>query len=604
LIFCYTFSSDPLEILYIGQGNILDNSNRAVKLINAVNNRENNLMKSGLLRYYFGLVLPIFMQLPLTINGQQIKIDSLQLALKYANEDSNRINILNEISDAITWQGYFSKSDSFAFMALDLGQKIHFKKGVADAANNIGINYYYQDNYAKALHQYFNGYKIADSIGYKKGMATALLGIGEVYQDEGDDSSTLKEDTKSYKLYQDIGYELGMADVLIDMGWSYNNLEKDSAAFEKGEQAIQLYEKVGNKGGVAAALDLMGKVYEDRGDNSNALQNYAQSLSLKREIEDKDGVATSLVYVAEIYLKEKKLKDALENANNSIAASREINSSNDVMEAERVLSDIYLAEGSIGEAMEHYKNYTHLQDSIYGPKNTKKVVQAQLNYEYEIKQAQEKVEREKEEAIYKARIQFQSILLICLLVIVGLLIFLYNRLRLIKKQKDDIIKQKDDIIAKNELIERIEKWMIDDSGDFNIESKKLTEKIEFAIRKNVFEKIRNEFGERWWKDGVPIEIQKDAAITSIEKGNQEPPENFVYLLGYRKIIDKHWDIFKELYSDPEFKTGKEKQLKWFDYLNEIRNKLSHPGRAKVTEFEFDFLKKLSEWLLVRIAEIQ
>lgn len=449
------------------------------------------LMKSGLLRYYFlfGLVLPIFLQLPLKTSGQQIKIDSLQLALKYANEDSNRITILNEISDAITWQGYFAKSNSFAFRALDLSQKIHYKKGVVDATNNIGINYYYQDDYAKSLDQCFNAYKIADSIGYKKGMATALLGIGEVYQDEGDDSSTLKEDRASFKLYQDIGYELGMADVQIDMGWSYNNLGKDSVAFEKGKQALQLYEKVGNKDGVAAALDLMGKVYEDRGDNSNALQNYAQSLSLKREIEDKDGVATSLVYVAKIYLKEKKLKDALENANNSIAVSREINSSNDVMEAERVLSDIYLAKGNIGEGMQHYKKYTHLQDSIYGPKNTKKVVQAQLNFEFEMKRAMEKAKREKEDAIYQQE-------LIGLAVFSLFLLFIISLLLLIRRQKNIISEKRNQILLLN-LIKGGENTKVEFKSSLRYDVKRMiasAKALEFTALKTVAAFLNTEGG--------------------------------------------------------------------------------------------------------------
>ena len=56
------------------------------------------------------------------------------------------------------------------------------------------------------------------------------------------------------------------------------------------------------------------------------------------------------------------------------------------------------------------------------------------------------------------------------------------------------------------------------------------------------------------------------------------------------------------YSNPEVSSGsgKENQLKWFVQLNEIRNKVSHPGRAKVTSTESEFLNSLSEWLLKRL----
>jgi DNA sulfur modification protein DndB len=114
----------------------------------------------------------------------------------------------------------------------------------------------------------------------------------------------------------------------------------------------------------------------------------------------------------------------------------------------------------------------------------------------------------------------------------------------------------------------LEEWIIENSGTFNESSREITERIEHSIR------------------------------------NVEPPENFIFLLDYKKIIDKpaHWPSFKDYFADPEFKTGKENQLKWFDTLNEIRNKVSHPGRAKVTASEAAFLESLKEWLLSEIED--
>jgi DNA sulfur modification protein DndB len=142
----------------------------------------------------------------------------------------------------------------------------------------------------------------------------------------------------------------------------------------------------------------------------------------------------------------------------------------------------------------------------------------------------------------------------------------------------------------------LEQWIKDNSGEFNEDSKSLTEKLEFAIRENIFETLKAKFGDRWWLDGVHKEIQKKSAIMAIEKGNEEPHWNFLFLLDYKKIVENNWTIFKDTYADPEFKSGKENQVKWFDQLNEIRNKVSHPGRARVTETESLFLKKLDEWL--------
>jgi DNA sulfur modification protein DndB len=148
----------------------------------------------------------------------------------------------------------------------------------------------------------------------------------------------------------------------------------------------------------------------------------------------------------------------------------------------------------------------------------------------------------------------------------------------------------------------LENWIVENSGTFNESSHEITEKLEHNIRTFVFDKLKEVYSDRWWLDGIPKEIQKNAAVTAIDKGNEEPAENFVYLLDYKKTIDKQWNIFKEFFTDPEVKSGKENQIKWFDQLNEIRNKVSHPGRAKVTASESDFLSKLKGWLLPKIAE--
>lgn len=104
-------------------------------------------------------------------------------------------------------------------------------------------------------------------------------------------------------------------------------------------------------------------------------------------------------------------------------------------------------------------------------------------------------------------------------------------------------------------------------------------------------------------DGVKIDIQKAASAKRIEQKSEEPDHNFLELLDYRSIIADNWrESFKGIFMDPEFPTGKkDDQLKWFVRLNAVRNKVSHPSRAKVTREEFDAMVKLNGWLPGRIG---
>ena len=149
----------------------------------------------------------------------------------------------------------------------------------------------------------------------------------------------------------------------------------------------------------------------------------------------------------------------------------------------------------------------------------------------------------------------------------------------------------------------LEQWIRDNSGRYNEEAKIIVEKLETLIRNNVFEVLKREenYGERWWEDGIPKDIQKKSAVIAIDQGSSEPPQNFLLLLDYKKIVEDNWMKYRHIYEDPNMKQGKKgDKISWFVKLNSIRNKVSHPGRAKVTEEESQFLIGLDSWLCARI----
>jgi len=148
--------------------------------------------------------------------------------------------------------------------------------------------------------------------------------------------------------------------------------------------------------------------------------------------------------------------------------------------------------------------------------------------------------------------------------------------------------------------EGLQKWIIDNSGKFNDVAKNFAEKVEVGIKEKVFTVLQDKYGTTWWKDAVPAEIRKSAATTKIDENSDEPDSEFLHLPDYKKIISKHWEtIFKPYFADPNIKSNKDAQLKWFDYLIPLRNKVAH--NRKVTQEDHAFIVQLNEWLPVRIG---
>lgn len=138
------------------------------------------------------------------------------------------------------------------------------------------------------------------------------------------------------------------------------------------------------------------------------------------------------------------------------------------------------------------------------------------------------------------------------------------------------------------------KWVIDNSGKFNDATRTATERFEIGIKEKLYTVLEEKFGASWWKDGVPPEIRKTASNIKIDEDSEEPESEFLHLIDYKKVASRNWEICSPVFADPAIKRNKEDQLKWFDKLNPIRNKVAH--NRKITADDYDLIKLLNEWL--------
>ncbi len=127
------------------------------------------------------LSLLIFLSfLTLISFSQQTRIDSLLYKLKSAKEDTNKVNILNnlcrELSDINP-----QKANIYGEQALLIAKKLRFQKGIANSYNNIGIIYANFSNYDKALEYFHKSLKIVEKFDDKMQIAIIYSNIGNIY---------------------------------------------------------------------------------------------------------------------------------------------------------------------------------------------------------------------------------------------------------------------------------------------------------------------------------------------------------------------------------------------------------------------------------------
>src|ERR1035437_4618306 len=113
--------------------------------------------------------------------AQNKKIDSLLILLKTDKPDTNKVNHLNILCYEY---GNIQQNDTalhYGNEALELAQKLNFKKGTAYSYQWMGIAYLYQTNYNKALENWLLALKIDEELKNKKSMPFLLGNIGFIY---------------------------------------------------------------------------------------------------------------------------------------------------------------------------------------------------------------------------------------------------------------------------------------------------------------------------------------------------------------------------------------------------------------------------------------
>lgn len=170
----------------------------------------------------------------------------------------------------------------------------------------------------------------------------------------------------------------------------------------------------------------------------------------------------------------------------------------------------------------------------------------------------------------------------------------------VRREFQRIINEKHENFQPNGLLQYIK----ESSGIYNEETRLTIFQVQEAIKNYIFEILKKEFGEsseKWWRLGVPKQIQKDCAVKSIEVDPPEPPQNFLLVLDYMKIIKANWKLLGDIFTPPELKqANKDDRLSWLESFNSIRNRVMHPERQTVTEDEYLLIKNIKKWLLERI----
>ncbi len=418
-----------------------------------------------------------------TLVAQEDSNDELLQKLQNAST-KEQVQIYNKLSKSHIYNDP-QRAIKYAEKALQIATRIDDKKGKAEAYNNLGMGYYFTNDYERLREFYRKSLLEYRLIGDNQSMSTLSSTYFRLSQSE----KALKNYKRSLNLYINEKNWKMIAETYKKMGDVYKNIADYAQALscyekalemveeEEGEEARselvrlldqigqiwfyqneydtaliyftrmqQLLEERGDRQNVSILLSNIANAHFSKGDLDKAYEYYQEALKMQVEQNGHWEAAMSLMRIGMIEAEKKHFTKAISSYNKSVSLAKVVQANDLLRDNYLVLSQAYAALGNYQKAYEYQILYSDLSEAMVREENITNFVDVmavqaieEKQRENEILQAKNKnfsLELEKENLI-RWRLSFGFTILI-----ISILVFIIYYRYYLKGQENKNLEQR------------------------------------------------------------------------------------------------------------------------------------------------------------------
>ncbi len=251
------------------------------------------------------LLFILTMLLSVKCFAQTQELDSLKTLLQRERSDTSKVLLLTEISFRL-FESNPDTAMQLALDALDISQRIGFKKGEARSYRRLGNIYYVAGNFSKSLELQLKALKISEEINDIEGMAGANGNIGLVYVAQEDYQKSLTYYFKGNALHRQINNKVGETISTLNIGVNYLGQKKYDSAALFAQQAYNLAVQINYKRTIGGSLARLGEIHYESGRYSLAMEYLRLSFVPLIESENLISLGDAYLTMAQVFEKQQK----------------------------------------------------------------------------------------------------------------------------------------------------------------------------------------------------------------------------------------------------------------------------------------------------------
>ncbi len=226
--------------------------------------------------------------------------DSLTTQLKYSKMDTNKVNLLNQISESLLRTNP-ELSRKYSIDALNLSQDLVWEKGKANSLLRIGNSYYLTNDIPNANKFYKRALEFYKKNNILSGEATTIGNIGLIYAEQ----NLIKEADSCYRIALSIGKKINDKKIIqrnySNLGVLYSNEEDFKNALYYYFNSIQAALEIKDDNGLAISYSNVGNIYNRKKTFDKAIGYYKKAINLNLKSQNNVALSYNYYNIAQTY---------------------------------------------------------------------------------------------------------------------------------------------------------------------------------------------------------------------------------------------------------------------------------------------------------------
>ncbi|MFZ6009108.1 MAG: tetratricopeptide repeat protein, partial [Bacteroidota bacterium] len=329
-----------------------------------------------------------FLLLSIQCFAQRNETDSLESLVRSVSPDTTKVWLLNNLVTSLREKDN-NKALRFAQQAKQLAELLSYKKGLAQALENLGWILFRQGDYSKSFQLSTQALRISEDLQDKSAIARCLINIAAINYEQKQYTLAIENFKKAYQVAKMVDDHRTMARSLNNIAFTFlRSARQLDSAYAYARESFAVSKRIGDPYMIGFSTHTLGDIDLESGNAKLALKNFNDCLIIAEQHHINFLKVSSLYRLGRAYKILKQPGKTVAHLHENIDIAKKYGFKDELERSYKLLSETYFDQGDLNKAYEYQSMYLAVHDSLYDQRNSEQMALMQASFESELKETQ------------------------------------------------------------------------------------------------------------------------------------------------------------------------------------------------------------------------